>query len=242
MERAKMKTITDASEMAAVLFVHALNSSGQPCVQVFVANAGTNVVLLCTGDGNSVRISEPHTTAKEQARLLDAGFNVDANGIAEVAFAEVGEHRPKSAFRLPASRLIGGRPFKTAKSPVSSRPDVRKAREWRCVAGEELFMLVCSSEVLSMLSDQDVVNAALDVWGSSAENIAGWEAAAKAVVRTAKAQGPETENLACLVVQFWWQEKPLQKLLARRLDKKRSGVPRESPTKPVEGETFDMFG
>merc|ERR1712048_767663 len=145
-------------------------------------------------------------------------------------------NRPSSYFRLPASRLIGGRPFKTVKArekqAVISKPEVKQSREWRCVAGEELFLLVCSSEVLSVLSDQDAMNAALDAWGSSANGIDGWEAAAKAVVRTAQAQGPESDALACIAVQFWWQEKPLQRLLARRSDRKKAGL--VETTKPKE--------
>jgi len=93
-----------------------------------------------------------------------------------------------------------------------------------------------------VLSDVDAMNAALDAWGSSAEGLDGWEAAAKAVVRTAQAQGPESDTLACMAVQFWWQEKPLQRLLARRADKKRSGVSTGPAAKSVEKDDFDMFG
>merc|ERR1740121_918160 len=129
-------------------------------------------------------------------------------------------------FGLPAARLIGGRPFKTSKrSPVHARPEVKKVREWRCVAGEELFLLVCSAEVTSVLSDADAMAAALDAWGTDdADGLDGWEAAAKAVVRTAQAKGPARDTLACMAVQFWWQEKPLQRLIARRADRKRSGA------------------
>jgi len=241
MERAKMKSLTDGAEVALALFVHALNASGQPCVQLWLGNLGACVALLCSTDGQPVRIVEPHTTKKEQAKLEEVGYKVSDLGVAEVAFAEVGEHKPTSTFTLPASRLLGGRPFKTSKkSPVHARPDVRKAREWRCVAGEELFLLLCSPEVASVLSDQDIVNAALDAWGSSAEGLDGWEAASKAVVRTAQAQGPASDTLACLAVQFWWQEKPLQRLLARRRDKKHSGLALDGPKAKDDG--FDMFG
>merc|ERR1719487_42947 len=118
-------------------------------------------------------------------------------------------------------RLMGARPFKTPRSPVSAKPEGKKAKEWRCVAGEELFMLICSQEVCSVLSDQDIMNAALDAWASNAEGLPGWEAASKAIVRTAQTQGPERDTLACLAVQFWWQEKPLQRILARREDRKK---------------------
>merc|ERR1719210_872423 len=90
MERAKMKTLTDGAEVTVALFVHALNASGQPCVQLWIASAGTCVALLCNTDGHPVRIIEPQTTAKERAKLEDAGFKVSENGSAEVAFAEVG--------------------------------------------------------------------------------------------------------------------------------------------------------
>jgi len=242
MERAKMKTLTDGAEVTLALFVHALNASGQPCVQLWTACMGTCVVLLCNSDGQAVRAMEPHATKKERARLTEAGFNVKEDGSAEVAFAEVGEHKPTSTFRLPATRLIGGRPFKTnkAKAVVHARPEIKKVHEWRCIAGEELFVLICSSEVLSVLSDQDIMNAALDAWGSSASGLDGWEAASKAVVRTAQAQGPESDKLACMAVQFWWQEKPLQRLLARRADKKRSGIAGDVKEKAVD-DGFDMF-
>jgi hypothetical protein len=95
---------------------------------------------------------------------------------------------------------------------------------------------------MSVLSDQDVVNAALDAWGSAAGGVDAWEAAAKAVVRTAHAQGPASDTLACLVVQFWWQEKPLQRLLARRADKKKSGTGAVTTVKAKEADNFDMFG
>merc|ERR1719408_936255 len=149
-------------------------------------------------------------------------------------YAEAGKHRPSTKFNLPAGRMVGGRPFKTVKSPVSAKPDVRKVKEWRCVAGEELFLLLVSAEISSVMTDQEIVNAALDAWGGNAEGLDGWEAAAKAVVRTAQAQGPESDTLACLAVQFWWQEKPLQRLLARRADKKRSGVSAAPVAKSVE--------
>ena len=58
---------------------------------------------------------------------------------------------------------------------------------------------------------QDVLNVALDAWSSPAQGLDGWEAASKAVVRTAQAQGPDRDSLACLAVQCWWQEKPLQR-------------------------------
>lgn len=50
--------------------------------------------------------------------------------------------------------------------------------------------LVFSAEVASVLKDHDVLNVALDAWGSPAQGLDGWEAASKAVVRTAQAQGP----------------------------------------------------
>merc|ERR1711988_318861 len=144
--------------------------------------------------------------------------------------------RVAKRFKLPAARLIGGRPFKTVKAKqkgaVQSVPEVKKVREWRCVAGEDLFLLVCSAEVLSVLSDQDAMNVALDAWASSASGLDGWEAAAKAVVRTAQAQGPVLDTLCCLAAQFWWQEKPLQRLLARRADQKKSG--KAAVTKPKD--------
>jgi len=84
------------------------------------------------------------------------------------------------------------------------------------------------------------MNAALDAWGSNAEGLDGWEAASKAVVRTAQAQGPAKDTLACMTVQFWWQEKPLQRLLARRADRKRSGAT-GAAAKPAD-DGFDMFG
>lgn len=242
MERAKMKSLTDGAEVTAALFVHALNSSGQPVVQLWIASTGASVPVLCSAEGNPVRLVEPHTTVKARAALVDAGFNVSDRGTVDVAFAEVGEHKPTSSFRLPASRLIGGRPFKTSKkTPILAKPEVKKAREWRCVAGEELFLLVFSAEVASVLSDQDVTNVALDAWGSNAEIGDGWEAASKAVVRTAQAQGPDRDTLACMAVQCWWQEKPLQRLLARRADKKKAGATTEKTAKPVD-DGFDMFG
>jgi len=242
MDRAKMKSLTDGAEVVSALFVHALNASGQPCVQLWTANLGACVVLLCNTDGQPARICEPFAVAKERVRLIEAGFKVGDGGEAEVAFAEVGEHKPTSIFKLPATRLLGGRPFKTSKkSPVHARPDVQMVREWRCVAGEELFLLVVSPEVASVLSDQDIMNAALDAWGSNAEGLEGWEAASKAVVRTAQAQGPQTPTLACMAVQFWWQEKPLQRLLARRRDRKQSGVTGLETAKKPADDGFDMF-
>lgn len=243
MERAKMKSLTDGVEVLAALFVHALNTSGQPCVQLWTGCLGTCVCILCDAEGRPVRLTEPHATRRESARLQEAGFKVAPDGAAEVAFAEVGEHRPSTLFQLPATRLLGGRPFKTAgeRSPVTARADVSRTREWRCVAGEELFVVIVSAEVASVLTDLDVVNIALDAWGSNAEGLDGWEAAAKAVVRTAQSQGPTSDTLCCLVAQCWWQEKPLQRLLARRADRVRSGVPAAS-AKPVESEGFDMFG
>lgn len=235
-----MKSLTDGSEVALALFVHALNASGQPCVQLWVACAGACCAIVCDAEGNATRVSEPQTTKKSRAQLEEAGYNVSESGVAEVAFAEVGQNKPSSYYRLPAARLIGGRPFKTSKkSPIHAKPEVKKVREWRCVAGEDLFVLLVSAEVLSVLSDQDVVNAALDAWGSSAQDIDGWEAASKAVVRTAQAQGPQSDMLACMSIQCWWQEKPLQRLLARRADKKRSGV---TNTTKAKDDLDDMFG
>lgn len=240
MERARMKSLTDGSEVAVSLFVHALNASGQPCVQLWAASIGACCILACDSEGRAVRLSEPQTTKKSRQLLEDAGFIVGETGVAQVAFAEVGEHKPSSMFRLPAARLVGGRPFKTSKkSPIDARPEVKKVKEWRCVAGEELFVLLVSYGVLSVLSDQDIVNAALDAWGSNAEGLDGWEAASKAVVRTARAQGPESDQLACLAVQCWWQEKPLQRMLARRADKKRSGI---VETVKAADDDCDMFG
>merc|ERR1719469_1531105 len=139
MERGKMKSLTDGAELLAALFVHALNASGQPCVQLWTACVGSCVAILCDAEGKPARVTEPHLTRKESARLEEVGFKVAADGSAEVAFAEVGEHRPSSLFKLPAMRLLGGRPFKTAgeRALVTGKVDVKQAREWRCVAGEE---------------------------------------------------------------------------------------------------------
>jgi len=239
MERAKMKSVTDGAEVAAALFVHALNAAGQPCVQLWLAHTGTCIVLACNSEGDAVRLCEPHRTAKESTKLTQAGYEVADDGTAEVAFAEVGQNKPSSKYTLPGMRLLGGRPFKTPKSPVNAKPEVKKVREWKCVAGEELFLVAVTSEVTSVLTDQDIVNAALDAW-SSPEALDGWEAAAKAVVRTAQAQGPARDTLACLTIQCWWQEKPLQRLLARRLDRMKTGGS-ANQKKPVEADGFDMF-
>lgn len=145
----------DGAEVTAVLFVHALNASGQPCVQLWVASCGASVVVLCSHEGNPVRALEPHGTQKVSAALKDLGFNVTESGKVEVSFAEVGQLKPSQIFRMPASRLIGGRPFKTGKSPVQGQATVKKVKEWRCVAGEEPFLLVFSAEVASVLKDQD---------------------------------------------------------------------------------------
>jgi CspA family cold shock protein len=244
MGKAKNKNLTDGAEVLVALFVHALNSAGQPCVQVWIGTTGTCVPLLCTSDGAAVRLSEPHATKKERAKLAEVGFDVGEDGSAKVAFAEVGTAMNLSKmYKLPATRLIGGRPFKTTKAlqkqAVHARADVKKVKEWRCVGGEELFMLICSSYVLSVLSDQEAINAALDAWGSGASNVDGWEAASKAVVRTAQAQGPASDALACLACHFWWQEKPLQRLLARRADSKKSSGGAAKVSKPADD--FDMF-
>ncbi|CAJ1449630.1 unnamed protein product [Effrenium voratum] len=95
--------------------------------------------------------------------------------------------------------------------------------------------------VASVLKDQDVMNVALDAWANPAQGLDGWEAASKAVVRTAQAQGPDRDSLACMAVQCWWQEKPLQRLLAKRLEKKKMGPVEPKAAKPVD-DGFDMFG
>merc|ERR1740117_1897685 len=138
MERAKNKGQTDGCEASAALFVHALNASGQPCVQVYTGQTGACVMIVCTSEGQAVRLNEPHSTKKEGARakLEEAGYNVSASGKVEVAFSE--GTRATEYYHLPATRLLGGRPFKTVRSPVSSKPEVKKVREWRCVAGEDL--------------------------------------------------------------------------------------------------------
>jgi len=241
MERAKMKSLTDGAEVTAVLFVHALNASGQPCVQLWIASCGASVVVLCSHEGVANRAVEPHGTQKVSGALKDLGFNVTESGKVEVSFAEVGQLKSSQIFRMPASRLIGGRPFKTGKSPVQGSPAVKKVKEWRCVAGEEPFLLVFSAEVASVLKDQDVMNVALDAWSSPAQGLDGWEAASKAVVRTAQAQGPDRDSLACMAVQCWWQEKPLQRLLAKRAEKKDAGAAPAKTAKPVD-DGFDMFG
>lgn len=240
-ERAKMKSLTDGAEIMLGLFVHALDASGRPCVQLWIASVGSSVALLCSADGAPVRLNEPHVVKKERESLEAAGFKVSDSGVAEVAFAEQGQHKPSSTFKLPSARLLGGRPFKTSRrSPVTAEPTIRKVKEWRCVSGEELFLIVVSQEVASVLSDSDAMNAALDAWGSSASGLDGWEAAAKAVVRTAQSQGPEKDTIACMAVQFWWQEKPLQRLIARRADRKRTNMASTEVKAADEG--FDMFG
>lgn len=240
MERATMKSLTDGAELAVALFVHALNSSGQPCVQLWIATVGGCAAILCTAEGTAARVNDPHTTKKHKAKLEEAGFKVAESGKVEVAFAESGN--VFKMFKLPAMRLIGGRPFKTSKkTPIVGKPDVKMVREWRCVAGEDLFLLLVSPQVTSVLEDVDIMNVALDAWGSSAEGLDGWEAASKAVVRTAQSRGPESDNLACMAVQFWCQEKPLQRLLARRADRKKSGQSAAAPPKPKDN-LDDMFG
>jgi hypothetical protein len=133
-DRAKNKSLTDGAEVMAALFVHALNSAGQPCVQLHIGGTGTCVPLLCSSEGVATRVMEPHVTKKEKTKLIEVGFDVNAAGEAKCTFGDAGFNKLTTIYKLPACRLIGGRPFKTVKAlqkgAVSAKPDVKQAKEW----------------------------------------------------------------------------------------------------------------
>lgn len=242
MERMTMKRLTHGAEALIAVFVHCLNNAGQPCVQLHIANVGTCVAMLCSGNGHATRISTGNPAKKQKDALEKAGLEVDADGMVTAAFAEEGKNKPNERFTMGSARLIGGRPFKTAKAKeiITAEPNSSKAREWRCVSGEDVFLLVVSPEVLTVMTEQEALDEALDHWDSP-EGIPGPEAASKAIVRKALGLGAKFKSISALIVQFFWQEKPLQRILARRADLKKAGkVSKEASA--VEGDEFDMFG
>jgi len=229
MEKTLTKRCVDGAEAIAVLFEHGLKE-GKPCVRVFGANVGTCQLIFCNSEGKAVRLTEPHTSTAAAIKNQNVEYS---NGAAVAGFVDDGIE-----YRLASSRVMGARPFKTAKSNLRSDADVVEGKEWLFKTTDDLFALMVCPEVVEWHGGpQECINEALDAMKTAqetGETLA--EFAAKQLVRQALRKGAP-EELSCSCITFSWMDKWLDKLLDTRKKRKLEG----NQAAPVEDDEFDMF-
>lgn len=229
MEKTLSKRCVDGVEAIAVLFEHGLKD-GKPCVRVYGANVGTCQLIFCNEAGKAVRLTEPHTATAAAIKNQAVEYK---DGAAVAGFVDDGIE-----YRLASSRVMGARPFKTAKSNLRSDADVVEGKEWLFKTTDDLFALMVCPEVVQWHGGpQECIDEALDAMKTAqetGENLS--EFAAKQLVRQALRKGAP-EELSCSCITFSWMEKWLDKLLDTRKKRKLEGATASA----VEEDDFDMF-
>jgi serine/threonine protein phosphatase PrpC len=177
-------------------------------------------------------LTEQHTVKAKSAAFKAQGCTV-TNG--ELIASDDSTGR---ALALPVSHCFGARNFKP-KGPTAD-PTV-SFRE----ISDEIFLVLATSSVTKILSDAEIVGAALDGFDSV-------QAAAKAVVRLALSRGSD-DQVGAVVVEFGWRSSRLNALREEVKERKGSvgsAAPVDDgfdmfggpPPKPAEDDGFDMFG
>eukprot|EP00397_Hematodinium_sp_SG-2012_P035674 GEMP01038399.1.p1 GENE.GEMP01038399.1~~GEMP01038399.1.p1 ORF type:complete len:429 (+),score=108.18 GEMP01038399.1:124-1410(+) len=229
MEKTLTRRCVDGAEAVACLFEHGLKN-GKACVRVYIANVGTCQLIFCSDSGKAVSLNSPHTSTA--LAIKNQGVEYD-QGAAVAGFVDDGIE-----YRLKSSRVLGARPFKTAKCTLKNTPDVLEGKEWAFKTTDDLFALLVSPEIVEWHGGpQACIDEALDAMRTAqdtGENLT--ESAAKHLVRQALRKGAP-EELSCQCVSFTWMAKVLDKLLDKRKKQKLEGT----TEKPVEDDGFDMF-
>jgi serine/threonine protein phosphatase PrpC len=202
--------------------------------QFALAQLGGISAVLCTRDGRPVRLTEQQSVKAKSAVFKAQGCTVQDGEL------RASDDSTGRALSLPVSHCFGARNFKP-KGP-SADPTV----SFREIT-DEIFLVLATSSVTKILSDVEIVGAALDGFDSV-------QAAAKAVVRLALSKGAP-DQVGVVVVEFGWRSSRLTAFREEVKERKGGlgataapvddgfdmfgGAP---PAKPAEEDSFDMFG
>eukprot|EP00929_Paragymnodinium_shiwhaense_P036454 TRINITY_DN19535_c0_g1_i2.p1 TRINITY_DN19535_c0_g1~~TRINITY_DN19535_c0_g1_i2.p1 ORF type:complete len:342 (-),score=59.91 TRINITY_DN19535_c0_g1_i2:141-1166(-) len=242
---AERKKFVQSGASALVAMLHGNPKLGS-ALRLVVAHAGDSRAVLCRG-GDAVALTEdhrPHRVDEKKRVELAGGLVLNVRGAWRIAAPANPKANNKASRReykgVSVTRSLGDMSFKTPSALLIPEPEVKIITP----IDRDLFVVLASDSVYSVLSNQEVIDLASAHWEDA-------EAAAKSIVRTAFNKGAD-ENLTAMVIQFGWADKDAKKLLERRRILAMRGVdggsPKRGPMKvvptveAVENDGFDMFG
>jgi len=233
---AERKKFEAQGSTAIVTLLHGNPKLGTP-LRLVVANVGDSRAILCRA-GQAVAVSDDHKLDRhdEKKRVERAGGLVlNVRGAWRIA-APVNHGPGKKNSRreyqgLAMTRSLGDTFFKGS-SPLSTPDPEVKVLSF---TDKDLFLVMATDGITSVMSNQDIIDAASKHWDDSEE-------AAKNIVRTAFQKGSD-ENLTAMVIQFGWQDKNTPKYIEKRKALVARGIDGGSPTiKARSAPADDMFG
>lgn len=212
---------------------------------LFVSHVGDCRAVLCRGS-TAVRLTQDHRPDRkdEQRRIKEAGGGVfqvagiwrctDAKGAARALDSRAAFTENDSNLYLSCSRTLGDPELKlNPERPILSNvPDISSLR----LEEKDLLVVLACDGVWDVLSDQRVVDLALEHWGNP-------QAAAAAIVRKALSAGSQ-DNLTAQVIMFGWKKElgaSTAKTRAEELERKADDASKSQMKPKVEEESFDMF-
>lgn len=219
-------------------------------LRLVLAHCGDSRAVLCRG-GDAVALTEDHGPHRldEKKRVERAGGLVlNVRGAWRIAAPANPKANSKTSRReyqgLSVTRSLGDFNFKQSAALAIPDPEVKVLAP----IDKDLFVVLATASVYSVLSNQEVVDLASEYWQDPEE-------AAKNIVRTAFKKGAD-HNLTAMVIQFGWSDKGAKALLDKRKVLAARGVHGGSPSrsikpsaaddmfavKAVENDGFDMFG
>jgi protein phosphatase 1L len=244
---AERKKFGQSGSTALVAMLHGNPKLGT-ALRLVVAHVGDSRAVLCRG-GEAICLTEDHKPDRidEKKRVERAGGLVlNVRGAWRVAAPANPKSNAKNARReyqgMSCTRSLGDIGFKAPSALSVAEPDVKVMTP----TDKDLFVVLCTANVYSVCSNQEVVDLASAHWDDP-------EAASKHIVRTAFNKGADG-NLTAMVIQFGWADNHVKSSLERRrviraqaADESEAPRVRKSSQpapviKAVENDGFDMFG
>lgn len=241
---AERKKFEQVGSTAAVAMLHGNPKLGT-ALRLVLAHVGDSRAIICRA-GQGVAVTEDHTPGRldEKKRIERAGGLVlNVRGAWRIAAPTNRAGMTKAARReyqgLAMTRSLGDMHFKQPSVLSSPEPEVKVMP----ITDKDLFMVLCTDGITSVLSNQEIVDAAGKNWDDPEE-------AAKTVVRTAFQKGSD-ESVTAMVIQFGWQDKITPKYLEKRKTMVAQGMHGGSPKLKASAEPIaveaakddcDMFG
>lgn len=242
------KKFDQSGSTAVVALLHGNPKLGTP-LRLVLAHIGDSRAVLCRA-GQAVPVTEDHKPDRldERKRVERAGglvLNVrGAWRIAAPANPNASGRASRREYQgLALTRSFGDLCFKQPTQLSVPDPEIKVLP----LTEKDLFLVLATDGIYSVLSNQDVVDRASRHWDNPEE-------AAKSIVRAAFQQGSD-DNLTAVVIQFGWTDKGAKKFIDSRRAAAAAGMDGGSPLhKPSDGpgiadsslkavdDDFDMFG
>lgn len=194
--------------------------SVQEGLRLTVANVGDSRIVLCRG-GRAVRLSDDHKPNRKDEKLRierAGGTALQVGGTWRVTKGTGwGTSRfniPESQLLLATSRSLGDLELKDeddlANGPIVSTPEVST----RAIEEEDFLVVLGSDGVFDHLTDQEVVDIAMEHFGNPQQ-------AAQHICQAAFDNESE-DNITALVVEFKWNQSRVGESMARVQAEKES--------------------